>query len=47
MQAHAEPWQISWDLEDRSAWRPFFSPAFPPRELGTLQTLIKWVLHQL
>ncbi|KAK9808578.1 hypothetical protein WJX72_000007 [[Myrmecia] bisecta] len=42
IQMHAEPWQISWDLEDRNAWRPFFSPAFPPRELGTLQTLIKY-----
>lgn len=31
------PWAMSWDLGNAAAWRPFFGPLLPPRELATLQ----------
>ena len=43
VQAPAKPHEMGWNLNDASAWRPFFSPTtMPHRTLPTVQTVITY-----
>jgi hypothetical protein len=37
IQDSGHPWDISWHLGDDAAWKPFFGPLLPLRELASIQ----------
>lgn len=37
VQDSGHPWDINWHLGDASAWKPFFGPILPLRELASIQ----------
>lgn len=40
IQDSGRPWDISWHLGDTAAWKPFFGPVLPPRELASIQVRV-------
>lgn len=40
IQSSSQPWEMKWNLNDQSAWLPFFGLFMPLRELATLQVTI-------
>lgn len=40
IQDSGHPWDISWHLGEGAAWRPFFGPLLPLRELATIQVCV-------
>jgi hypothetical protein len=37
VQDSGHPWDINWHLGDTTAWKPFFGPVLPLRELASIQ----------
>jgi hypothetical protein len=37
IQDSGHPWEVSWHLGDAAAWKPFFGPVLPLRELASIQ----------
>ncbi|KAK3278279.1 hypothetical protein CYMTET_13774 [Cymbomonas tetramitiformis] len=42
IQLKDQPWEMSWDLENTKAWRPFFGPQFPARPMTTVQVQMEY-----
>jgi hypothetical protein len=40
IQEGGRPWDISWQLADPAAWRPFFGELLPHKELASLQVRV-------
>lgn len=45
VQTKFEPWQISWNISDDKCWRPFFSAAFPQRQVASVQMSLTYRKH--